>query len=85
MDSLSNWRQYLMGTQHCFKIWTDHKNLQYFCKAQTLNRRQARWSLYLSQFDFQLHHKPRSLMGKLDALSRRPDHGICGDNDDATL
>ena len=24
-----------------FKIWTDHKNLEYFMKAQKLNHRQA--------------------------------------------
>jgi transposase InsO family protein len=43
--------------------------------AKKLNRRQARWSLYLSRFDFDLHHKPGRSMGKSDALSRRPDHG----------
>jgi hypothetical protein len=36
--------------------------------AKQLNRRQARWSLYLSRFDFALHHKPGNSMGKPDAL-----------------
>jgi hypothetical protein len=54
--------------------------------AQKLNRRQARWSLYLSRFDFTLHHKPGRSMGKPDALSRRADHGSGqGDNNNLTL
>jgi len=50
----------------------DHKNLEYFMKAQKLNRRQARWALYLSGFDFALKHVPGTKMGKADSLSRRP-------------
>ena len=49
MDSLSDWRQYLMGAQHKFEVWTDHKNLQYFRKPQKLNRRQARWQTELQE------------------------------------
>ncbi|KAJ8474222.1 hypothetical protein ONZ45_g16023 [Pleurotus djamor] len=72
---LEEWRHYLEGAETEFEIWTDHKNLEYFTKAQKLNRRQARWSLYLSRFDFTLHHRPGRSMGKPDALSRRADHG----------
>jgi len=70
-----------------FEIWTDHKNLEYFMKAQKLNRRQARWALYLSRFDFMLKHIPGSKMGKADSLSRRPDWeiGVERDNEDETL
>ena len=39
---LEVWRHFLEGTVVKFKIWTDHKNLEYFMKAQKLNRRQAR-------------------------------------------
>jgi len=45
---LEAWRHLLEGAQYKFEIWTDHKNLEYFMKAQKLNRRQARWALYLS-------------------------------------
>ena len=45
---LEVWRHLLKGVQFKFKIWTDHKNLEYFMKAQKLNRRQAQWALYLS-------------------------------------
>jgi len=34
---LESWRHLLEGAQFKFKIWTDHKNLEYFMKAQKLN------------------------------------------------
>ena len=42
-------------------------------KAQKLNRRQARWSLYLSRFDFALKHVAGKSMERADSLSRRVD------------
>jgi hypothetical protein len=68
------------------EIWTDHKNLEYFMTAKKLNHRQARWSLYLSRFDFVMHHRPGTSMGKCDALSQRADHtNGSDDNQDTTL
>ena len=72
--ALEEWRHFLEGAQHPVEIWTDHKNLEYFRIARKVNRRQARWSLYLSRFDFTLHHRPGTSMGRPDALSRRADH-----------
>ena len=56
-------------------------------KAQKLNRRQARWALYLSRFDFMLKHVPGSRMGKADSLSRRLDWevGVERNNEGKTL
>jgi len=84
---LEAWRHFLEGATVKFEIWTDHKNLEYFMKAQKLNRRQARWALYLSRFDFMLKHIPGSKMGKANSLSRRPDWevGVKKDNEDETL
>jgi len=84
---LEDWRHYLEGTKKEFEIWTDHKNLQYFMSSQKLNRRQARWALYLSRFNFILKHVPGKSMGKVDSLSRRPDWqvGIDKDNEDRVL
>ena len=81
---LEEWRHYLEGAKHTFEIWTDHKNLEYFMKAKKLNRRQARWSLFLSRFDFILKHRPGKQSLKPDALSRRPDHGK-GENDNENI
>ncbi|GLB33349.1 putative retrotransposable element tf2 155 kda protein type 1-like [Lyophyllum shimeji] len=82
--ALEEWRHFLEGARHKVEIYTDHKNLQYFLTAKKLNRRQARWSLYLANFDFVLHHRPGRSMGKPDALSRRPDHGD-GSSDNADI
>jgi len=67
--ALEEWRHFLEGARHPVEIWTDHKNLEYFMTAKKLNRRQARWSLYLAHFDFKLIHCPGRSMGKPDALS----------------
>jgi len=84
---LEAWRHFLEGATTKFKIWTDYKNLKYFMKAQKLNRRQARWALYLSRFNFMLKHILGSKMGKADSLSRRPDWevGVEKDNEDQKL
>ena len=84
---LEVWRHFLEGARTKFEIWTDHKNLQYFMMNQKLNRRQARWTLFLSRFNFVLKHVPGSRMEKADGLSRRPDwrKGIERDNEDRTL
>ena len=84
---LENWRHLLEGMRSKFEIWTDHKNLENFMKAQKLNWRQARWALYLSWFDFTLKHVPGTKMGKANGLSRRPDWkvGIDRDNENQIL
>jgi len=71
----------LEGAKFKFEIWTDHKNLEYFMKAQKLNQRQARWALYLSRFDFTLKHVPGTKIGKTDGLSRRLDWKVDVDRD----
>ena len=50
-------------------------------KAQKLNKRQARWVLYLSRFYFTLKHVPGTKMRKADRLSKRPDQKIGIEND----
>jgi len=84
---LEAWRHFLEGTTMKFEIWTDHKNLEYFMKVQKLNRRQARWALYLSRFNFTLKHILGSKMEKADSLSKRPDWevGVERDNEDKIL
>ena len=77
--ALGEWRHYIQGSPHTTIILSDHKNLTYFREAKNLNRRQARWSLYLSEFDVKLVHTPGHKMVQSDALSRRPD--LCPDTD----
>ena len=64
---LEAWRHFLEGMTIKFEIWTDYKNLECFIKAQKLSRRQARWALYLSRFNFTLKHVLESKTGKADS------------------
>jgi hypothetical protein len=73
VHALKEWRHFLQGAEKV-DVYTDHRNLGYFCTAQQLNRRQAWWSLFLSQFHFPLIHRLGKLMGKPDMLSRCADH-----------
>ena len=77
--ALEEWRHYIQGSAHTTVVLSDHKNLTFYRDAKKLNRRQARWSLYLSEFDIKLVHTPGSKMVQSDALSRRPD--LCPEDD----
>ena len=68
-----DWRHYLIGSPHPVYIRSDHKNLTYFRTAKKLNRRQARWSLFLLEFYLRLEHVPGTKMVISDTLSHRPD------------
>src|SRR5215213_367340 len=65
------WRAELESTISPVQVLTDHKNLEYFMSTKLLNRRQARWSEFLSRFDFKISYRPGKAGGKPDALTRR--------------
>src|SRR5277367_6515691 len=77
--ALTDWRHYLVGSPHVVTVLSDNRNLTYFRTAQKLNRQQARWSLYLSEFNVKLIYVPSKQMIQSDALSHRPD--LCPDDD----
>lgn len=85
--SLEKYRHHLEGHHLPVEIWLDHQNLTYFRNAQKLSRRQARWLLYLTRFNFELKHKPGKTMLTADPLSRRPDHeeGVNFNNSEQTM
>ncbi|KAG0161692.1 hypothetical protein PDIDSM_5322 [Penicillium digitatum] len=59
------------GTPSPVKVITDHRNLEYFTTTKLLNRRQARWSEFLSRFNFKITYRPGKQGAKPDALTRR--------------
>ena len=71
VDSFQEWRHFLEGATHLVTVYTDHKNLEYFMSARVLNRRQARWNMSLSRFDFIIIYRPGKEQRLFDALSRR--------------
>ena len=86
ISALQTWHHYLEGSPHPIEIWSDHKNLEYFRTAQSLNCRQARWSLFLSRFQFTISHRAGSL-NRADHLTWRSDHeeGVEFDNSNTTV
>ncbi|CEL11249.1 hypothetical protein ASPCAL14352 [Aspergillus calidoustus] len=70
--SLTEWRAELVGLQRSerFEIWTDHQALEYFMTKRKLNRRQASWSKFISQFHFLIKYRPGKENMLADALSR---------------
>jgi hypothetical protein len=41
-----------------------------------LNRRQARWSIFLADFDFEIQYQLGTQQGKADALSHRSEYEL---------
>jgi len=74
--AFKQWRSYLAGAQHRVQVLTDHKNLLYFTTTWTLNRRQARWSIFLADFNFEIQYQPGTQQGKADALSRHSEYEL---------
>ena len=49
----------------------DYKNLEYFLSTKELSRRQARWSEFLSRFNYRIVYRPSIVGTKPDSLTRR--------------
>ncbi|QRW19916.1 Retrotransposable element Tf2 protein [Rhizoctonia solani] len=74
IKALEEWRIFLEATDKPIQVFTDHRNLEYWMQARTFNRRHARWHIFLSNFNFEIHYRPGKQSGKPDALSRRSDY-----------
>ena len=68
--SLEHWRHLLIHTNSPVLILCDHKNLTYFKKPQLLNERQARWSEFLADYNFEITYFPGKSNVVADCLSR---------------
>ena len=51
IPALNKWKQYVLGISFPVTIITNHKNLSYIKDPHKLFRHQARWSLFLPDFD----------------------------------
>jgi len=85
--ALEEWQHYIQGSGHTTNVLSDHQNLTIYKEAWKLNRRQAQWFLFLSEYDIKLIHTPGKKMIESDALSQRPDHcaGYDTDNTDVVM
>jgi len=68
VESLKCFRHLLIGYQ--FRIYTDHKGLEWLASQKKLSPRQARWLDQLSEFDYEVIYVPGVDNTLADALSR---------------
>lgn len=68
VESLKRFRHLLLGVH--FRIYTDHKSLEWITTQKKLSPRQARWLEVLSDFDFEIIHISGVDNVLADALSR---------------
>ncbi len=73
VESFRHWCQYLEQPYHTLKVLTDNSNLDKFMSMYYLKRRQVQSVLYLSEFDFRLVYRKRTL-NPGDAPLRCPDY-----------
>jgi hypothetical protein len=55
---LKEWRPELESSETPIRILSDHRNLEYFMPTKMLNHRQARWSGFLSCYNFRIIYRP---------------------------
>jgi len=69
--AFEKWHAELQSVETPISVLTDRKNLEYFTTTKLLNRRQARWAQFLSQFNFKIVYRPGKAGAKPDSLTRR--------------
>ncbi|KAL9250909.1 Retrovirus-related Pol polyprotein from transposon 17.6-like protein [Drosera capensis] len=66
---LLTWRHYLLGSK--FVVMTDNVATSYFQTQKKLTPKQARWQVFLAEFDFEFTYKPGKANLVADALSHK--------------
>ena len=71
--AFEEWRPELATTDPSkpVNVLSDHRSLEYFITTKELNRRQARWSEFLSEFQFKIQYRPGKQGTKPDSLTCR--------------
>jgi hypothetical protein len=81
VECLKHWHVYLHSNKLPIQIWSNHQNLEYFMTTKQLTRREARWALIISEYNFVINYRTGESNGKADALSRKPgDKPLKGDD-----
>ncbi|CAF1144307.1 unnamed protein product [Didymodactylos carnosus] len=73
-------RAIVWGTQHFrpyiegrpFKVWTDHRSLQWLRNIKDPTSRLARWAIKLDAYNMVIKQHPGKVNSNIDALSRYP-------------
>jgi hypothetical protein len=71
IKKFETWRSKLINVKNTIKLYINHKNFEYFMIIKELNRKQARWAKFLSEFDFKIKYRSKKQKKKSDALMKR--------------
>ena len=72
--ALRIWRHYLYGVP--FRIFIDHKSLQYLFTHKELNMRRRRWVEFIKDYECTIEYHPGKANVVVDALSRKSTSSI---------
>ena len=70
VKSFETWRLELASVNKPVKVLIDHQNLEHFMTIKQLNRWQARWAEFRSEFNFKISYRPGKEGEKPDMLTR---------------
>jgi len=68
--AFEKWRSELEDSIYSVEMITNHKNLEYFMSTKQLSRHQARWSEFLSRFNYCIAYRLDKVDDKSNALTR---------------
>ncbi|KAB5587857.1 Retrotransposable element Tf2 [Ceratobasidium theobromae] len=69
VQAFEDWRIFLEGTEQPVTVFTDHRNLECWKTARTINHRHACWYLTLPSYNFVFAYRPGKQSGKPDRSS----------------
>ena len=69
--AFEKWWSKLEDFIYSVKMITNHKNLEYFMSIKQLSHHQARWSKFLSRFNYCIAYHFNKIIDKLNVLTRR--------------
>ena len=85
IQALKEWRHYLTRMEHPVTVITNHKNLGYFKQSQDLTHWQARWWLFLQEYNIKWGVEKGIDMGLADTLSWKDEVDTSSNNQEIIL
>ncbi len=76
------WRAELQSVETSINVLIDHKSLKYFMTTKKLNKRQARWTEFLAEFDFKIAYQSEKKNDKADSLIKRSENRSLDESND---
>jgi hypothetical protein len=78
--ALEHWHVYLHGPRR-FRLYTDHKSLQWIQSSKNLSGKLAQWALVIQGYNIEVVHRPGSKQGMSDTLSRLTEVLACSEEE----